>query len=358
VRIDRVTTTLYKPTWPTDPFAARFRDRVFLLVEIHADGLTGVGRGWGEAAPHIEALGELIRGQDPRNVERLWSAMIQHTFGRHGQERAIVGAIGTIDVALGDLLGKALDQPCWRLLGGYRDWVEAYADVPTRAETPGRLGEQLAACVDAGYRAVKFHVLGFDPDGMVAQTRAARQAIDPDVKLMVDIFRYFDAPTAIDVARRIEQYDVHWLEEPVRWDDQPLGMALVAAATRIPVAGGEGESTLPGVRALLERGGLGYLQPNVLGAGGYTPWRKIAALAEAFHVRIAPHGASFPEINSHLVAAYPHGAMVPATTQGQPPEVWSRVYSSFAIQDGRIQLSERPGLGVELDRDYLGRHAL
>ena len=101
-----------------------------------------------------------------------------------------------------------------------------------------------------------------------------------------------------------------------------------------------------------------FLQADVLGAGGYTPWRKIAGLAEAFDARLAPHGASFPEINSHLVAAFPHGETVPATTPGQPPEAWARLYTNFAIVDGEVRLSERPGLGLELDEQFLARHRL
>jgi L-alanine-DL-glutamate epimerase-like enolase superfamily enzyme len=142
----------------------------------------------------------------------------------------------------------------------------------------------------------------------------------------------------------------------VRWHDQPLGLALVARGTRIPVAGGEGESTIHGCRAILEAGGVAFLQTNIVGAGGYTPWLRIAGLAAAYHVRIAPHGAAWPEINAHLVAAQPHGVIVPATTPGLPPEVWAHLYRDFAIEGGRIQLTERPGLGLEFDAAFLRRH--
>jgi L-alanine-DL-glutamate epimerase-like enolase superfamily enzyme len=355
MKIEAVETLLYEPRWD-DRFAPR--GRVFAVYRVRSDdGLVGIGRGWGEQARYVEEwLRPLLLGQDPRDVERLWDAMYRTTIGRHGQERSIVGAIGGLDVALWDLFGKSVGLPCWRLLGGFRDWVPAYADVPTRAETPEELGDQLAACVAAGYRAVKFHVLRPDPDHIVAETRAARRAIGPDVALMVDLFRWLDVPTAIEVARRIEEYDVFWLEEPVLWHDQPLGLAQVARATRVPIAGGEGESSIHGCRALVEQGGLTYLQADVLGAGGYTSWRKIAGLAEAFHVRIAPHGASFPELNAHLVAAFRHGVSVPATTPDQPPAVWADLYTDFRIRDGRVQLSDRPGLGLELDEAFLARY--
>jgi L-alanine-DL-glutamate epimerase-like enolase superfamily enzyme len=355
VKIVAVETVLYQPRWD-DPFAPR--DRVFAVFKLRTDdGLVGIGRGWGGPARYVhELLRPLLLGEDPRDVERLWDRMYRAAIGRHGQESAIVAALGGIDVALWDLLGKSVGLPCWRLLGGFRDWVPAYADVPTRASTPEELGEQLAACVEAGYRAVKFHILRSDPDHVVAETRAARRAIGPDVALMVDLFRALDVPTSIALARRIEEYDVFWLEEPALWEDQPLGLAAVARATRIPVAGGEGESSIHGCRAILERGGVAYLQADLLGAGGYTGWRKIAGLAEAFHARIAPHGASFPELNAHLVAAFRHGATVPATTPDQPPAVWGQLYQDFQIRDGRVQLTERPGLGLELDEAFLARY--
>ncbi|MGH2931183.1 MAG: mandelate racemase/muconate lactonizing enzyme family protein, partial [Solirubrobacteraceae bacterium] len=333
-KITRIETIPFAPTWD-DPFAPR--GRVFAALKVYTDdGLIGISRtGGGQVEIIRDLLAPLLIGEDPRNVERLWARLVEAMIPRLGQERVIVGAIGALDVALWDVLGKSTGLPCWQLLGGYRDWAPAYADVPTRASTPQELGDQLADRVANGYRAVKFHILRPEPDHIVAETRAARRAIGPDVTLMVDIFRALDPRSAVAVARRIEEYDVFWLEEPVHWDDQPLGLALVGQNTRIPVAGGEGESSIHGCRALLERGGLSYLQADILGAGGYTNWRKIAGLASAFHVQVAPHGASFPELNAHLVAALPNGALVPATTPNQPPEVWAHLYQDFQIAEGR-----------------------
>jgi L-alanine-DL-glutamate epimerase-like enolase superfamily enzyme len=302
---------LYEPAWNDDPFTPR--GRVFVALKLRTDeGLVGISRSWGPQVPYLrDELIPIILGEDPRNVERLWAKLDAATITRLGHEPAMIAAIGALDIALWDLLGKSAGLPCWQLLGGYRDWVDVYADVPTRANTPAELGDQLARCVEAGYRAVKFHVLRNDPEHIVAETRAARQAIGPDVKLLVDFFRAFDPRTAGELARRLEEFDVFWLEEPVRWNDQPLGLALVARETCIPIAGGEGENSLYGCRDILERGGVSYFQANVLGVGGYTSWRKIAGLVLAHHARIAPHGAGFPEINAHLVAAYPPGRARP-----------------------------------------------
>lgn len=352
MKITGVEIILFEPTWD-DPFAAQHR-RTFGAVQVRTDeGLVGISRTSGVQARYIQDhLSPALLGEDPRNVERLWAKM----YAAAGSRPQALGAIGALDIALWDLLGKSAGLPCWQLLGGYRDWVPAYADVPTRAKTPEELGAQLAACVEAGYRHVKFHILQRDPDHIVAETRAARAAIGPDVELMVDAFAYLDPATAIDVARRIEAYDIFWLEEPVLRDDEPLGLALVARSTRIPIAGAEGVGSLYGVRTILEHGGLTYLQTDIIGGGGYTGWRKIAGLAEAYHVKIAPHGASFPDLNAHLVAALPHGVIVPATTPNQPPEVWAHLYQDFRIVEGRVQLTGKPGLGLKFDEAYLARY--
>jgi L-alanine-DL-glutamate epimerase-like enolase superfamily enzyme len=360
LKITRIESILLQPQWD-DPFAARFSTRPLVAIKLHTDaGLTGVSRSWGEpTVTYIrDLLAPVLIGEDPRNVERLWTRMYETSIPHIGQERPIMSAIGAIDVALWDMLGKSTGLPCWQLLGGFRDCVPAYADVPTRAGSPEELGEQLAACVQNGYSYVKFHILRADPDHIVAETRAARRAIGPDVKLMVDVFRALEPHTAVEVARRLEEFDLFWLEEPVRWPDQPLGLAMVARATRIPVAGGEGECSLAGARAILERGGVKYLQTDLFGAGGYTNWRRIAGTAAAFHALIAPHGASNPEINSHLVAAMPHGVVVPATTPGQPPEVWAHLYQNFDIDKGVVRLTDQPGLGLEFDEKFIAKYQI
>lgn len=293
MKITRVESILFEPTWD-DPFAPR--SRVFAALKIYTDdGLVGISRTGGDQAGYVrDLLAPRLIGEDPRNVERLWARMSDAMTPLLGQERAIVSAIGAVDVALWDLLGKSTGLPCWQLLGGYRDWVPAYADVPTRATTPQELGDQLAACVAAGYRAVKFHILRPDPDQIVAEARAARHAIGPDVRLMVDVFRALDPRAAIAVAQRIEELDIFWLEEPVHWNDQPLGLALVGQNTRIPVAGGEGESSIHGCRDLLERGGLTYLQADILGAGDTRAGAGLPASRARFTCKSPHTGPAIP----------------------------------------------------------------
>src|SRR5439155_24646664 len=125
-------------------------------------------------------------------------------------------------------------------------------------------------------------------------------------------------------------------------------------------AGAENQQSIYGVREILERGGLSYLQIDIVGAGGFTNFRKMAALAEAYHVQLAPHGASRADLHAHLAAALPNTAIVdgraPAAASPQQPEIYNHVWQEFKVERGRVQLSNRPGLGLEFDEAFLRRY--
>jgi L-alanine-DL-glutamate epimerase-like enolase superfamily enzyme len=336
--------------------------RIHAAVRVVTDeGLVGISRIGPEAGPYVEqTLAPELMGQDPANVERLWERMYG-AVARSGSPRSgAVGMVGSLDVALWDLLGKRLGRPVWQLLGGLRDRVEAYADaipvVPGR-ESAAALAEAMAGYVDEGFAAVKLHLPRGAPDEVVADVARVRAAIGPQVRLMVDVHRKWDPWTAVEIARRLEPSDVYWLEEPVSGDDQVGGLALVAARIRQLVAGAEGEHSLHACRDYVARGAVHVLQADILGAGGFTAWRRIAAVAHAYHVRVAPHGASFPELNAHLVASLPNGLIVSAFPPGEPYEVWSRLYRQpLQLRKGEIRLGGAPGLGLELDEAFIARH--
>jgi L-alanine-DL-glutamate epimerase-like enolase superfamily enzyme len=332
------------------------------LKVVTDEGLTGISRVAPAAAKVIEQVfTPVLAGQDPANVERLWEAMHAAAHRAGGAARTAVGVIGSLDVALWDLLGKAVDRPVWQLLGGLRDRVEVYADsipLPPGRETPEALAETLAGYARRGFPAVKLHLQRWAPDEVAADVALVRAAIGPRTRLMLDVHRHWDPWTAVEIARRLEPQDVFWIEEPVGGDDQPGALAFVAARVRQLVAGGEGEHSLHACREYLVHRAVQVYQADLLGAGGFTGGRRIAALADAFHVKVAPHGASFPELNAHLVASLRNGLAVPAWSAGEAYEVWSRLYAEpIQMQGGALQLSHKPGLGLELDEAFLRRHA-
>jgi L-alanine-DL-glutamate epimerase-like enolase superfamily enzyme len=351
VRIERVELTTLTGETMTGQ-----QQPVFGVVRIRTDeGATGIGRFYGAHRSLIEAeLAPLLIGESPPNTERLWEKLYALAGTRGRDARATVSAIGGLDIALWDLKGKLLGCPVHRLLGGFRDEIPVYADGGMFARGPDGHTEWSARQVAAGFRAVKYHVMGEGPKQIVETVRRIRQAVGPDVLLMVDVHKLWDPWVGIATARRLEPHDVYWLEEPIRWDDEVEGMARLAAGTRIMLAAGESEHTLYACRDLVARAGIKVLQTDILSAGGYTAWLRMAAVAQAHHVRVAPHGASFPELTAPLQAALPNGLIVSAFPAGEPIEIWSRLYREpIALQDGLIRLGDRPGLGLELDDGFV-----
>ena len=332
----------------------------FGVLFVHSDtGPTGIGRFSAATLSTIrDDLAPILIGQDPLRTERLWQAMYRKTRELGPNQRDVVTAIGSLDVALWDLKGRILGTPLHLLLGGCRDSIQAYADGAMFYRGPDGMADWASRYAGEGFRAVKYHVMGEGPDEVVETVRKTRQAVGPDVRLMVDVHKAWHPRLAVHTARRLEEYDLTWLEEPVSWDDEVGGMAYLSAETRIDIAAGESESSLYRCRDLLQRGGVKVLQTDILGSGGYTAWLKMAGLAEAYHARISPHGASFPELSAPLLAAVPNGMMVSAFPKGQVPEIWSQLYQEpIEIRDGIIKLSDRPGLGLEFDDDFLTRYA-
>ena len=333
------------------------------LVFVHTDaGITGYGRG-GDPKIIREELAPLIVGQDARRVAMLWRAMHDSAWRFRGPGRAAQTSIGAVDTALWDAYGKSCGEPVWRMLGGFADSVSVYADgigyVDQDAETVARLVAKHAA---QGYEHVKFHLSGDDDDIAVEKVRLAREAVGAGVRLMLDAHRMWDGARAAEMARRLAPYDLYWIEEPVRGDDEPRYYRMVreaVGASATMIAGGEGEGTLGGARRLITEGGLQLLQTDILVGGGFTGLMRFAALAAANHIPIAPHGAQYPDISSHLAAAAPNCLIIPACPDVEPYEIWSKLYNPrFEIADGKIRMSERPGLGLELDWDFVSAHRI
>ncbi len=330
------------------------------VLMVHTDsGPTGISRCLAATRGIIEdRLAPMLVGKDPLETERLWQAMYRSIGNLDADRRGTVTAIGSLDIALWDMKGKILGAPVHRLLGGYRNSIPAYADGAMFYRGPDGMAEWAARYVDEGYHAVKYHVMDEGPDVVVETVRRTRRAVGPDVQIMVDVHKRWRPRVAVHTARQMEEYDVTWLEEPVAWDDEVGGMQYLSAGTRIAVAAGESEYNLYRCRDLLQRGRIKVLQTDILTAGGFTAWLKMAGLADAYHALVSPHGASFPELAAPLIAAVPNGMIVSAFPRGQVPEIWSRLYREpIEIRDGVIELSDRPGLGLEFDEEFLARYA-
>jgi len=353
MRITHVETIVLRCPWGS---SGATRDWTVVLVHTDRD-LTGLGRG---GSPELieQRFKPLLLGEDPRRISMLWGRMYDTIWRYRAPGRAALGSIGAIDVALWDLYGKSCGEPIWRLLGGHRDRVPVYADGIGYVD---HSAEEVAALVKAhgerGYRAVKFHITTPECDLALEKVRLSREALGPEKKLMIDAFSMWDGPTAVRMARAFEPYRLYWIEEPV-WKDDELGnLRMVREATDVLLAAGESEGTPYGARRLIGEGGVQVLQTDIIGGGGFTGLRRLAAIADAYHAYIAPHGASYPDINCHLVAAVPNGLMVPAVPEIEPYQIWSRMYRpAFEVRAGQTTMTDRPGLGLTLDEDFVAEY--
>lgn len=337
--------------------------RVVSLVRVTTDeGVDGLGEAWCDPALAegvvLGRLRPLVIGEDPFNVEGIWRKAFDGNPMYDAKGAAVAGLSG-IDMACWDIMGKATGQPVCKLLGGLnRTEIPAYASDLHWEEDPRVMARAAADFVERGFRTVKTHV-GVDPDDDVRRVRALREAIGPDIGLMVDINTGFDRPTAIRFGRRIAEYDITWYEEPLSPMDAD-GLGVVRASTGLTIATGENEYTRWGFRQLFDNGGVDFAMPDVARAGGLTETKKICAVAEAYGVVVSPHNYSSGVCSAatlHLLAAVP----------GTGPLEWDTVDSSIGpelfveppvVTDGTVSVPQRPGLGVHLPDEVRARYAV
>jgi L-alanine-DL-glutamate epimerase-like enolase superfamily enzyme len=298
----------------------------------------------------VDGLAELTLGQDPLAVEAL-NARLLATAGGGAPPGLATTAVAGIDVALWDIKGKAAGMPVYKLLGGYRDRVPAYAsgwlwrtyDLEALAATAQRL-------VKEGFTAMKFR-LGAETtvSAELERVRVMREAAGPDTTLMIDINQGWNVNQAIAVGRHLASYDIFWLEDPIYHQDF-AGLAAIADALDTPVCAGEYHYGLSPHREAVERRSVDIVMVDLMRAGGLTGWMKAAHLAEAFNLPVVTHLAT--EVLAHALAAVPNGLTVeymPWTLPmfREPPR----------LEKGELVLPDRPGLGIEFDEEALSRFA-
>ena len=236
----------------------------------------------------VRGLAELVVGRDPHDTEGIWHDLWVE-INPTGHKGVTVAALSALDVACWDAVGRRVGLPLHKLFGACRDEVETYASSGLWLSTgTDELGAEAARFVDRGFRAVKLRIGGPVVADDVARVRAVRDAIGPDIGLLVDANQAFTPKHAIRLARLLEPFDLQWMEEPVATHDL-LGSADVRQGTEIPIASGETEYTRYGMRALLNARAADVLMPDLQRIGGYSELRKAAAGAAMADVPISTH---------------------------------------------------------------------
>ena len=332
------------------------KDTVVVKVRTE-DGIVG----WGEAhhalAPTVVAdlvnqnLAPLVVGESVLAVEDLWQKIYQKQGQTHGPGWSLYKAMSGVDIALWDARGKALGQPVYRLLGGSRKKVRAYAGgVCLGYQPPAQLLAEAQGFVDRGYTALKLR-LGDSVERDVERVRYVRKHLGDAIDIMVDVntrYTWLDCQRALPA---LEECNVFWLEEPFT-PDAVGDYAKTNAATRIPLAGGENHFTRYQARQLLETGAVDIIQPDPCKAGGITECKKIADLASAYRRAFAPHtGMSGIDAAAcvHLLCATSNALIYEGDCAAFNPFRDELVAGGPVLVDGCVEPNDQPGLGIEVD---------
>ena len=351
------------------------------LVRVDTDaGITGYGEAkvsagspgdyHGVVAIINQEFGPALVGQDPRSINRIWESLYSgtranyalargHVFPAMSRRGVSISAISGIDIALWDILGKSLNVPVWQLLGGRRsERMPAYASGGW-ANAAG-IGEQLKGYLANGdFGAVKMRVGVFDgsPGASAERVQAAREALGPNIELMVDAHGTLTVSEAKQFCHLVRDCNLAWFEEPVTADDK-RGLAEVRRSTHIPIAAGESESTRFDFRDLIELRAVDVLQPDLAICGGISEAMRIAALVSAANLRLAPHlWAGAPAFAAGLhVAAASSCAHILEFSLGANPMIHDLIEEEFQVQGGTLEIPDRPGLGITIRDDFVQRY--
>ena len=288
----------------------------------------------------VNGLAELTIGDDPLHIEAIGAKLLE-AAGAGAPAGLITRAVAAIDVALWDIRGKACGKPVYQLLGGFRDRVPTYASgYLWRTYDLKALAEWGPKLVGQGFRAMKLRLGAEDsPSKEIERLRVLRDAVGPDIDLMVDINQGWDVNQSISIGRALGEYNLCWLEDPTHHLDYN-GLARIAAALDTPLAAGEYVYGIQPFSHLIERRSIDIVMIDLLRVGGLTAFMKAAHLAEANNLPVVSHLA--PEILCHALAAIPNGLYL----EHMP---WS--FGLFKevpqVENGQLVLPQKPGLGLE-----------
>jgi L-alanine-DL-glutamate epimerase-like enolase superfamily enzyme len=336
---------------------------VFAKVQTN-QGLTGLGEGsvTSKEATVAQAIMEherFLLGKDASDIEMLWQGMFRYPRWRGGP--ILNSAISAVEIALWDIVGQALGQPIYKLLGGAaRKRIRMYKDVGSTPEDFLKAKEEGYTAAKSGFITVKDNTVvpSYAVREGARKLAAVRQAVGDDFDIAIDAHGYLTTVMAIDFCTRIEELRPLWVEEPTQLED--LGeLALLREKTKVPLATGERSFTKYGFADLCSRHLVNYIQPDVVHAGGILELKKIGAIAETYRVEMAPHN---PQSTVSTMASIHVDATTPSSTiQEYSPRRDPWIVDLFkgtgpVIQRGFAELPERPGLGVELDEKVAAAH--
>jgi len=329
----------------------------FVLVEMEAGGLTGIGATASFSRKQTEAMRKLIEeysdlliGKPVEMIRGYWNDMQVLINGVGGHTGLPLMAWAPLDIAMWDIMGKSAGLPLYKLLGAHRNKIPIYISggflVPVEQVIDNILGYK-----EQGYKAFKMRVGKPDYREDIKRVEAVKKAVGDDFEIMVDANQKWDVKKTRIIAPLLQDLGVTYLEEPLQTQDF-AGYAEVRGATDIRIVAGESLFALPEHFQMMSRGGVDVLNPDLLRCGGITEYMQVCALANAFRVPVDSHTCT--EINLHLMAAAPTGRMAEYL-----PQWWDGIFAEkMQIEGGVATVSEAPGLGLSFDPETIGRYTV
>jgi D-galactarolactone cycloisomerase len=338
--------------------------RCTIIIRLYTDeGIIGESYNGDE----LESQAELIKiiheeiapkviGMDAFNVEGCWQAALDPSYNILRDRRLATQAQALVDSAVWDAVGKALKQPLYRLWGGYRDKLQVIAIAGYYAPDNNAAihAQEMESLREMGLAGCKFKVGKLSPEEDAKRVRAAREGGGEDFILAVDANQGYTEREAIRFTRLVEDLNIRWFEEPVRWYNDRLGMASVRQIGGIPVTAGQSEMARNGCRDLMMSGAIDVCNFDASWSGGPTEWRRVAALAACFDVEMGHHEE--PQIAAHLLASIPHGTYLEVFHPDRDPLFYALMANRPAFDNGWYQVPSGPGLGMVLDQDVIAKY--
>ena len=337
--------------------------RSTIVTRIHtASGVFGEAYAGDEDAGLMEIdniihgeLAPLLIGQDASAIEKCWELTRPATWDILRDRRLGLVATSSIDVTLWDLVGRALETPLWKLWGGYRNTIPVIT-IGGYYGSDMTIKEEVEYLLDQQYAGMKFKIGGLTPEEDAKRFKEARRAGGDKFRIAVDANQGYTVEQAIKFSRLVEGDELLWFEEPCNWQNDRRAMRVVRYMGSVPVCAGQTELSAAGCRDLMETESIDFCNFDSSWSGGPTEWRRVAAMATVYDVKMAHHEE--PQVASHLLASIPHGTYLENFHPKRDP-IWHNIIANRPqLKDGNLTLTDNPRLGWELDRDYIKKYRI
>jgi L-alanine-DL-glutamate epimerase-like enolase superfamily enzyme len=303
-----------------------------------------------------EELAPLVIGKELLEVERIWEAMLPTTFDQLRDRRLTMQAIACVDSAVWDGIGHALQQPLWKLWGGYRREIPVIGIGGYYGSSEAGIAQDMEFFRGQhGMVGMKFKIGARPPKEDVARLEFARSFVDDDFFFVVDANQGYTVQEALDFLRLLpEDLQLRWFEEPTRWHAGNSGLRDVRLKGNVRVAAGQSEFARLGMREMITSGSIDVCNFDASWGGGPTEWRRVAALALNYEVELGHHEEG--QISAHLLASVPNGTFTEAFSPQRDPIYWNLIANRQPLVNGHLPLPTSPGYGWELDQDFIAKY--